>query len=374
MKRVLLVFFFFCATPIYAANLSDQLNRVRSDRLNIEKSLMDAKADEMATRVQLKRLNDLKRLQSQEKLLTEKRMAELTAYLRVLTQRRSDVQKRIRDEQYSLREKLSALIHPLLYRQDQWIRGDQGEGSAQLKRHVFSQVVLTQLKDLESMYADLQDASEIESRITHEQDQMNALLQDLLEQENVIQFHQKLRESKSEEMREERMRQLEQYRNLRNSEIDIERMIEQFQARQEHVREKDLSRQTIVPLKPKTLPWPVAGTVVQSFGVRKDEITGLQVFNKGIQIRLSEKSDLQVRSVAEGLVQYAGEIPGKGNVLILEHPRDLYTIYSGLATFTKKVGDQVPLQATLGDAQAGQSIYFEIRSRNLAIDPLKWLQ
>jgi murein DD-endopeptidase MepM/ murein hydrolase activator NlpD len=362
------------------AKLSDQLNVVRSKRLNIEKSLMEQDDQKNATKAQQKHLKTLQSLQVQEKRLTQKRLEELQAYLKELGLRKADVLKRIRDEQFSLKVKISRLIHPILYRQDQWIRGGQDEAVSQLKRHIFSQVVLSELKELESMNADLQDAEQIEAKIVYEQAQMTALLQDLKEQENVLEFHQRVREAQTIESKADRLKQLADYKNLRNSEIEIERMISQFQARQDQEKATDQSkaksRLAKISIRPRSLIWPLNGKVKVAFGSRRDENTGLMIFNKGIEVVTHDSRPAVVKSVLDGILQFRGEIPGKaGIVWIIEHPGDLYTIYGGLESEnTGKVGDSIPAETILGQVSDGRSLYFEIRSRNLAIDPLKWLQ
>ncbi len=80
----------------------------------------------------------------------------------------------------------------------------------------------------------------------------------------------------------------------------------------------------------------------------------------------------RIESEGWSVVQFSGDIPGKGRVLIVEHPHDLYSIYSGVEQPLKSAGEATKANEQL--ATVGSQIYFEIRSRNLAIDPLKWLQ
>ena len=355
-------------SPSKTIKLSERLNEVRSRRLTIEKNLIESEQTKKTTQDQLVRLKSLQTLQVQEKALTQKRLEELKKYLAELDNRKEDVLKRIREGQFDLRAKIAKTLHPVLYRNDRLIHGDEGEAEAELKRHIYASVVLSELKTLESLNADLQDAEEIQARIEHEQSQMVALLQDLHEQDSLLQFHQKLREALTHEKQEERLKQLEEYRRLRGSEVEIERMIDQFQTRQEHAKSEEKKRVPVLTIRARSLPWPVKGKVVGTFGPQKDARTGLTIFRKGIEIEVSGHS---VTSVMDGVVQFSGEIPGKGLVLIVEHPHDLYSIYGGLDQLLKQTGDAVKVSEKV--ATVGSQIYFEIRSRNLAIDPLKWL-
>jgi septal ring factor EnvC (AmiA/AmiB activator) len=73
-------------------------------------------------------------------------------------------------------------------------------------------------------------------------------------------------------------------------------------------------------------------------------------------------------------VQYSGEIPGKGKVIIIEHPHSIYTIYGGLKELLRSSGDLVRASEKVGYVESERPLYFEIRARNVAIDPAKWLE
>jgi murein DD-endopeptidase MepM/ murein hydrolase activator NlpD len=342
--------------PAHAADtaqsiqLSEKLEIVRTQRLNIEKALVDAEKTKKSTEAQLKRLKSLQKLQHQEKELTEKRLAELEKYLVELTTRKDEVQKKIEAIQGRLRIKFSKLVHPLLYEQDRFLRGDEGEGERAVRDRVISSVTLLELKELESLHADLLDADEISARIEEEKQQISSLMQDISEQESLIAFHKKLREDITKDKHEEHLRQLDEYRKLKTSEVEPQ-----------------------VAFRAKSLPWPLKGKLVGTYGQHKDEKTGLNIFKKGIDI-LTMVDDAPVTAVMDGKIQFAGDIPGKGKVVIVEHPGSLFTIYAGLRDLTKQTGTDVKASEKLGTLETQTPLYFEIRARNVAIDPVKWLQ
>jgi septal ring factor EnvC (AmiA/AmiB activator) len=366
--------------PAHAADtaqsiqLSEKLEIVRTQRLNIEKALVDAEKTKKSTEAQLKRLKSLQKLQHQEKELTEKRLAELEKYLVELTTRKDEVQKKIEAIQGRLRIKFSKLVHPLLYEQDRFLRGDEGEGERAVRDRVISSVTLLELKELESLHADLLDADEISARIEEEKQQISSLMQDISEQESLIAFHKKLREDITKDKHEEHLRQLDEYRKLKTSEVEIERMVSRFQERQKLEHDQDVKKlEPQVAFRAKSLPWPLKGKLVGTYGQHKDEKTGLNIFKKGIDI-LTMVDDAPVTAVMDGKIQFAGDIPGKGKVVIVEHPGSLFTIYAGLRDLTKQTGTDVKASEKLGTLETQTPLYFEIRARNVAIDPVKWLQ
>ncbi len=357
-----------------ASALHQKLDEVRLQRLAVEKSLIEAERASKTTQDQLKRLKTLQALQVKEKALTRQRLQTLETYVKELQTRKDEVARRVETTRAALRRKLSGLIHPLFSRSESTFRGEEGEGERKVREQVLSRIVISELKDLETWVADLSDAQEIESRIEQEKQQITALLQDVSEQESLLEFHRKIRENLTQEKHEDQLRQLEEYRKLKLSENEIEKMISGFQEKRKV--EPAGSAQKRVPLisfKPKSLPWPLAGKLVGSYGQHLDPKSGLQVFRKGVEI-LTLQERAQVSAVLDGQVQFSGEIPGKGKVLILEHPHSIYTIYSGLKELQKKNGELVRANDPLGHLSGDQRLYFEIRAKNVAIDPVKWLK
>ncbi|MBS1957902.1 MAG: peptidoglycan DD-metalloendopeptidase family protein [Bdellovibrionales bacterium] len=354
--------------------LEDQLENVRTQRLAIEKALIEAEKAKKTTEQQLNRLKSLQKLQHQEKELTEKRIRDLEKYLDELQSRKEEVLKRMEQSKADLKVRFSKVIHSFLYHHDQLIRGDQDEGDKRVRERIISELASVELKSLETLRADLLDVEEMESRIEQEKQQITSLMQDISEQESLINFHRQLREDLTREKHEERLQQLDDYRKLKVSEVEIEKMISQFQEHQKLERAEDERKGTATSnIRPKSLPWPLKGKLVGTYGQHKDPTTGLNIFKKGIEISTVIEG-ATVNSVLDGNVQFAGEIPGKGRVMIVEHPHSLYTIYAGLKEMLKKVGDVVKSGEKLGAVGSQSPLYFEIRARNVAMDPIRWLE
>jgi murein hydrolase activator len=127
---------------------------------------------------------------------------------------------------------------------------------------------------------------------------------------------------------------------------------------------------------PKTkgkLPWPVQGDILQGYGEKR--LAG--VSSQGILIAAAEGS--RVKAVADGQVIYADWLKGYGWVIVLDHGNGVMSLYGHNQTLLKKPGDTVSASdavalvgASGGQAQAG--LYFEIRQKGSAINPITWLQ
>jgi septal ring factor EnvC (AmiA/AmiB activator) len=115
---------------------------------------------------------------------------------------------------------------------------------------------------------------------------------------------------------------------------------------------------------------PVAGPVVGAWGVHKDSTLAIQVVRRGVELR-SRPGEL-VRAAAAGRVRFAGEVPGLGRGVALEHGDGYVTLVAHLGALHCAVGDEVGDGDVLGEAD-GSSVYFELAQGGTAIDPTHWL-
>ncbi len=122
-------------------------------------------------------------------------------------------------------------------------------------------------------------------------------------------------------------------------------------------------------LKPG-LRWPVKGQVMARFGTDRPE-GGVW---RGVLLRATEGTSVQV--VASGTVIYANWLRGFGNLIIIDHGQQYLTVYAYNQSLLKQVGDTVKTGETIALAgstggQVDSALYFEIRHRGSAVDPVK---
>jgi septal ring factor EnvC (AmiA/AmiB activator) len=96
------------------------------------------------------------------------------------------------------------------------------------------------------------------------------------------------------------------------------------------------------------------------------------VFKKGVELLGRAPSQI-VHAVAAGKVVFAGSLPTYGQVTIVDHGEHFYSLSGQLGKMLLKTGDAVRLGDAIGETDAsGRPLYFEIRSRNVAVNPLQW--
>jgi murein hydrolase activator len=123
------------------------------------------------------------------------------------------------------------------------------------------------------------------------------------------------------------------------------------------------------------LPWPVQrGFISDRFGIKEHPVlNGVLINNNGIDIQTSAKAT--VRSVYEGIVKDVTEIPGLGNVVLIQHG-EYYTVYANLQQIFPAVGQKIAAKETIGTAgESGGAteINFQIWHNSKHLNPEGWL-
>lgn len=128
-----------------------------------------------------------------------------------------------------------------------------------------------------------------------------------------------------------------------------------------------IERKPAVPAKPVgTLPWPVEGEIVGSFGMRLESKYNTRTVSRGIDIKTQRGKP--VSAVDSGVVSFADRFMGYGNTVIVEHAGRLHSVYSRLQEISVSVGDRLRQGQTVG--VSGDTLHFELRLAGKPVDPL----
>jgi len=119
------------------------------------------------------------------------------------------------------------------------------------------------------------------------------------------------------------------------------------------------------------LPFPVAGHLVGRYG----QTTEAGLTRKGIAIET--RVGAQVVTPYDGLVVFAGQFRGYGQILILEHGEGYHTLLAGLTRIDTVPGQWLaagePVGAMEGADREVPVLYMELRRNGQPINPLPWL-
>jgi septal ring factor EnvC (AmiA/AmiB activator) len=124
------------------------------------------------------------------------------------------------------------------------------------------------------------------------------------------------------------------------------------------------------------LGWPTEGDVVGFFGRQKHQKFDTYVQRKGIEIRANQGT--VIWSVADGVVAFADWMRGYGLLMIVDHGEGFFSLYAHASKLLVNVGETVRSHQPIGEigdtGLTGEStLYFELRQRGEAVDPLAWL-
>jgi len=140
--------------------------------------------------------------------------------------------------------------------------------------------------------------------------------------------------------------------------------------------QKNISLKSFSTLK-GLLNMPVKGKIVSFFGPHRNKKFNVTNFQSGIEIKADRGEP--IRAVYDGRILYARWFKGYGNMIIIDHGNNYYTIYAHAQEIFASQGDTVEVGevvATVGDSGSmiGPSLHFEVRHHGKPVDPLKWIK
>ena len=124
------------------------------------------------------------------------------------------------------------------------------------------------------------------------------------------------------------------------------------------------------------LPWPVEGTVIESYGQHYHPVyKNVKLpFNNGVTLAVSRGA--QAHAVFDGTVAQVVVIPGYNQCVLIQHG-SYFTFYCKLKSVSVKAGDKVKTGQALGtvDTLSGEDqFHFELWKERAPQNPENWLR
>ena len=124
------------------------------------------------------------------------------------------------------------------------------------------------------------------------------------------------------------------------------------------------------------LPWPVEGTVIESYGQHYHPVyKNVKLpFNNGVTLAVARGA--QARAVFDGTVAQVVVIPGYNQCVLVQHG-SYFTFYCKLKSVTVKAGEQVKTGQVLGtvDTLSGEDqFHFQLWQERTPQNPENWLR
>lgn len=122
---------------------------------------------------------------------------------------------------------------------------------------------------------------------------------------------------------------------------------------------------------------PVNGKIISFFGQYINDKLNVVNFRSGIEIKADRGEP--IRAIFDGRVLYADWFKGYGNMIIIDHGKNYYSVYAHAEELFTSKGDTVEMDevvATVGDSgsMVGPALHFEVRHHGKPVDPLEWIK
>lgn len=158
--------------------------------------------------------------------------------------------------------------------------------------------------------------------------------------------------------------------NLENNRVKRERELAEIR------RSRGLAETPAITFYKGKLPWPAQGRIVSRFGQQHNRELNTITDNPGIDIKTLPGAD--VAASLGGLVTTITYIRGYGTTIIIDHGKELYTVYTHVVDVLVGEGeyvDQNQLIAKVNDNNSleGIRLHFEVWANRVKQNPEEWL-
>ena len=182
---------------------------------------------------------------------------------------------------------------------------------------------------------------------------------------------------KDEELLKKRKLQIQQ--DMENALAQLEKWLRQIEREVKTFEISDNLKKYNFAGRKGTLPWPVNGRVVSSFGVNIDPKTKTKTTNRGMEIETTHGEP--VYSIGSGVVVRTQFIRGYGNFVWIYHPPHYYSIYAHLSDILVNQSSEVREGGIIGLAgstglmdDSRAMLLLEILNGKKPENPLRWLK
>ena len=204
-----------------------------------------------------------------------------------------------------------------------------------------------------------------------------SLEQELIKQINVISLEKEKRSKLLADIRNKKSLGIAAIESLKNSANELDQTMKALS-----IEFKQLKKVEKIKTKDFTsfkglLNMPVKGKIISFFGPYKNTKFNVKNFRSGIDIKADRGEP--IHAVCDGVIIYSSWFKGYGNMIVIAHGKNYYSVYAHIEELFKTKGDKVEkdeVVATVGDtgSMAGPGLYFELRHHGKPVNPLEWLK
>jgi septal ring factor EnvC (AmiA/AmiB activator) len=368
----------FAAPSQPLATQKQDLKQIQSEVKRLEGGIQTGKQAEATLSSELGKLEKLLKLQALEIQLSALELEKLETHVAEMNQRREGLESSIAARKRRLRMALSLL--PTLETRSPIARLTESDAvSLDQYREMVGRMLRSDREEILSLGKVLDEVEGLDAKLAEEKDRQVAHNEDLHEKQEVLELNQKLKKDLLHRTRAEQTERLKVYQSAKAAEGELESVLSRFNLAAEMEKQKEAEdtpppvakRGSTFAARKGGLTLPIDGKIVTAFGRKYDPKASLYTFHKGVDI--ASGAGQPVRAVYAGKVVYSGKIGGYGQLLILDHGDQYYSLVGQLGEALRNEGDTVKEGETIGRSSLdGTPVYFEIRQRHVAVNPVPW--
>lgn len=346
-----------------------------------EQELAELQQQIQLTERQLKQQQQQLEQAQQQLQQSDRDLAQASAAVHSTEQQRQQLSQReseLNSEKAQLEQKLQ---------QQQQLLASQLKSAYSLGQHDYSRMLLNQqdasklervlsyyqyfnrarLQQLQQLNQTITALQQVLTELADKQQQLADTLRTLQNQQQQLTAAKAGQQAAVNKLQGTLRQQGRQLEYLRQNETSLQRTLDDLRKLAQQARE-------LVGLTGQKgkLNWPLKGSLLQKFGENREG--GMS--SRGILIQGSEGATVQ--AIADGQVIYADWLKGYGWVIVLDHGNGYMSLYGHNQNLLKQPGarisaGEVIALAGMSGGQANAGLYFEIRDKGEAVNPLQWL-
>jgi septal ring factor EnvC (AmiA/AmiB activator) len=239
-----------------------------------------------------------------------------------------------------------------------------------LEQNALEKILETDFKLMDTQMTDMDHLAAQSKKLAALDEEKQQLEADLVHKMRVKKQEGERRKAILKQIQGEKNLELATVADLRKAAEELEKKLVALDARVSSAKEG-------FALSKGLLEMPLHGEIITTYGPSKDNDSSCFTFESGIDIRAARGEP--VRSVFKGEVLYAEWLKGYGNLIIINHGDNFYTLYAHVQEFFKKKGERLDTDeviALAGDTGSirGTCLHFEVRHHGRPVDPMEWLK
>lgn len=242
-----------------------------------------------------------------------------------------------------------------------------------LQQNAMKRIIVNDYALLDKQRANYRELEVLEDKFELEMKAKTVLEVDYKDQIRIKQQESYKRELILKEIRRKKRLSLAAIDSLKEAAIKLDKQIFSLNVSKEII---ELEQFSFASYKGRLLK-PARGKIITRFGPSRSKDKKTLSFQKGIDIKVERGEP--VKSVFKGKVMFSEWLMGYGNLLIINHGDNYYTLYAHLEELFKKKGETVEtgeVIATAGDTGSikGLCLHFELRHHGKPVNPMNWLK